>query len=111
MAHASGFIAIAKAKSSASKTRGPLSSKSWRHSNLSAREVSKTFTTKMIEELAKVEKISDIQKKLLDTSSLLVAYPDASEDKSKEWLTTINCCRLELRRRFLTKRNRVREPL
>lgn len=78
---------------------------------MSAREVSKTFTTKMIEELAKVEKISDIQKKLLDTSSLLVAYPDASEDKSKEWLTTINCCRLELRRRFLTKRNRVREPL
>jgi hypothetical protein len=78
---------------------------------LAAREVSKTFTTKMIEELAKVEKISDIQKKLLDTSSLLVAYPDASEDKSKEWLTTINCCRLELRRRFLTKRNRVREPL
>jgi hypothetical protein len=78
---------------------------------LAAREVSKTFATKMIEELAKVEKISDIQKKLLDTSSLLVAYPDASEDKSKEWLTTINCCRLELRRRFLTKRNRVREPL
>ena len=78
---------------------------------MAAREVSKTFTTKMIEELAKVEKISDIQKKLLDTSSLLVAYPDASEDKSKEWLTTINCCRLELRRRFLTKRNRVREPL
>ena len=78
---------------------------------MSAREVSKTFTTKMIEELAKVEKISDIQKKLLDTSSLLVAYPDASEDKSKEWLTTINCCRLELRRRFLTKRNRVNEPL
>ena len=78
---------------------------------MSAREVSKTFTTKMIEELAKVEKISDIQKKLLDTSSLLVAYPHASEDKSKEWLTTINCCRLELRRRFLTKRNRVREPL
>ena len=78
---------------------------------MSAREVSKTFTTKMIEELAKVEKISDIQKKLLDTSSLLVAYPDASEDKSKEWLTTINCCRLELRRRFLTKRNQVHEPL
>jgi hypothetical protein len=78
---------------------------------LAAREVSKTFTTKMIEELAKVEKISDIQKKLLDTSSLLVAYPDASEEKSKEWLTTINCCRLELRRRFLTKRNLVREPL
>lgn len=78
---------------------------------MAAREVSKTFTTKMIEELAKVEKISDIQKKLLDTSSLLVAYPDASEDKSKEWLTTINCCRLELRRRFLTKRNLVREPL
>ena len=73
--------------------------------------MSKTFTTKMIEELAKVEKISDIQKKLLDTSSLLVAYPDASEEKSKEWLTTINCCRVELRRRFLTKRNLVREPL
>ena len=78
---------------------------------MAAREVSKTFTTKVIEDLAKVEKISDIQKKLLDTSSLLVAYPDASEDKSKEWMTTINCCRLELRRRFLTKRNLVREPL
>ena len=78
---------------------------------MAAREVSKTFTTKMIEELAKIEKISDIQQKLLDTSSLLVAYPDASEDKSKEWMTTINCCRLELRRRFLTKRSRVREPL
>ena len=78
---------------------------------MAVREVSKTFTTKVIEDLAKVEKISDIQKKLLDTSSLLVAYPDASEDKSKEWMTTINCCRLELRRRFLTKRNLVREPL
>lgn len=78
---------------------------------MAAREVSKTFTTKVIEELAKIEKISDIQKKLLDTSSLLVAYPDASEDKSKEWMTTINCCRLELRRRFLSKRSRVREPL
>ena len=78
---------------------------------MAAREVSKTFTTKVIEELAKIEKISDIQKKLLDTSSLLVAYPDASEDKSKEWMTTINCCRLELRRRFLSKRSRVHEPL
>ena len=78
---------------------------------MAAREVSKTFTTKVIEELAKIEKISEIQKKLLDTSSLLVAYPDASEDKSKEWMTTINCCRLELRRRFLSKRSRVREPL
>ena len=77
---------------------------------MAAREVSKTFTTKVIEELAKIEKISEIQKKLLDTSSLLVAYPDASEDKSKEWMTTINCCRLELRRRFLSKRSRVREP-
>jgi len=73
--------------------------------------VSKTFTTKVLEELAKEEKISDIQKKLLDTSSLLVAYPDASEEKSKEWMTTINCCRLELRRRFLSKRSRVRAPL
>ena len=74
-------------------------------------EVGKTFTTKVLEELAKEEKISDIQKKLLDTSSLLVAYPDASEEKSKEWMTTINCCRLELRRRFLSKRSRVRAPL
>ena len=73
--------------------------------------VSKTFTTKVLEELAKEKKISDIQKKLLDTSSLLVAYPDASEEKSKEWMTTINCCRLELRRRFLSKRSRVRAPL
>ena len=78
---------------------------------MTASEVGKTFTTKVIEELAKVEKISDIQQKLLDTSSLLVAYPDASEEKSKEWMTTINCCRLELRRRFLSKRSRVRAPL
>jgi len=78
---------------------------------LAAGEVGKTFTTKVLEELAKEEKISDIQKKLLDTSSLLVAYPDASEEKSKEWMTTINCCRLELRRRFLSKRSRVRAPL
>lgn len=74
-------------------------------------EVGKTFTTKVLEQLAKEKKISDIQKKLLDTSSLLVAYPDASEEKSKEWMTTINCCRLELRRRFLSKRSRVRAPL
>lgn len=74
-------------------------------------EVGKTFTTKVLEQLAKEKKISDIQKKLLDTSSLLVAYPDASEEKSKEWMTTINCCRLELRRRFLSKQNRVRAPL
>ncbi len=78
---------------------------------MAAGEVGKTFTTKVLEELAKEEKISDIQKKLLDTSSLLVAYPDASEEKSKEWMTTINCCRLELRRRFLSKRSRVRAPL
>lgn len=78
---------------------------------MAAGEVGKTFTTKVLEQLAKEEKISDIQKKLLDTSSLLVAYPDASEEKSKEWMTTINCCRLELRRRFLSKRSRVRAPL
>jgi len=78
---------------------------------LAVGEVGKTFTTKVLEQLAKEEKISDIQKKLLDTSSLLVAYPDASEEKSKEWMTTINCCRLELRRRFLSKRSRVRAPL
>jgi len=78
---------------------------------LATGEVGKTFTTKVLEQLAKEKKISDIQKKLLDTSSLLVAYPDASEEKSKEWMTTINCCRLELRRRFLSKQNRVRAPL
>jgi len=78
---------------------------------LATGEVGKTFTTKVLEQLAKEKKISDIQKKLLDTSSLLVAYPDASEEKSKEWMTTINCCRLELRRRFLSKRSRVRAPL
>ena len=71
----------------------------------------KTFTTRLLEELAKKEKISDIQRKLLDTSTLLIAYPDASEEKSKEWMTTINCCRLELRARFLSKQNRVRAPL
>ena len=60
-----------------------------------------------MEKLAKEEKISDIQQKLLDSSALLVAYPDASEEKSKEWMTIIDCCRIELRRRFLSKRSRV----
>ena len=66
--------------------------------------VSKSFTHSLFEELTKADKISDIQKRLQDTATLLVAYPDATSDRSEEWVATINCCRVELRRRFQNKK-------
>ena len=32
-------------------------------------------------------------------AALMVGYPDASEEQSKQWLDTLNICRIELRRR------------
>jgi hypothetical protein len=66
--------------------------------------VNKTFTHQLLEELADTAKISDIQKRLQDSATLLVAYPDASSDQSEEWMNVIDCCRIELRRRFYHKR-------
>lgn len=66
--------------------------------------VSETFTHKILQELADTVKISDIQKRLQDSATLLVAYPDASSNQSEEWMKIIDCCRIELRRRFLHKR-------
>jgi|TARA_R100001460_G_scaffold687_5_gene3120 hypothetical protein len=65
--------------------------------------VSKAFKHDLVGELAQVEKISDIQKRLQDTATLLVAYPDANSDLSEQWIEIINCCRIELRRRFQSK--------
>ena len=46
-----------------------------------------------------IEKISEIQELLQNTATLMVAYPDATEDQSQQWLDTLNVCRIELRRR------------
>ncbi len=66
--------------------------------------VNKLLPTSCFEELADTAKISDIQKRLQDSATLLVAYPDASSDQSEEWMNVIDCCRIELRRRFYHKR-------
>jgi|TARA_E500000318_G_scaffold72862_1_gene67457 hypothetical protein len=46
-----------------------------------------------------IEKISEIQELLQNTATLMVAYPDATEGQSQQWLDTLNVCRIELRRR------------
>ena len=66
--------------------------------------LNRTFTHELLQELADTAKISDIQKRLQDTATLLIAYPDASSDQSEKWLNVIDCCRIELRRRFHHKR-------
>jgi hypothetical protein len=37
---------------------------------------------------------------LMNYATLMVAYPDAGEDQSSQWLEALNACRVELRRRF-----------
>ena len=59
-----------------------------------------TFTTKKIGEVANMKKVSEIQEMLMNNATLLVAYPDASKDKSDQWLKTVDICRIELRRRY-----------
>ena len=51
------------------------------------------------ERVIKIEKISEIQEMLHNMATLMVGYPDASEEQSKRWLDTLNICRIELRRR------------
>jgi len=41
-----------------------------------------------------------VQELLMNYATLMVAYPDAGEDQSNQWLEALNACRVELRRRF-----------
>jgi len=59
------------------------------------------------ERVIKIEKISEIQEMLQNMATLMIAYPDANEDQSIEWLTVLNACRLELRRRHRSRQVRL----
>ena len=61
--------------------------------------MSQQFIHDLREKVIKIEKISEIQEMLQNMATLMVGYPDASEDQSKQWLDTLNVCRIELRRR------------
>ena len=61
--------------------------------------MSQQFIHEMREKVIKMEKISEIQETLQNMATLMVGYPDASEEQSKQWLDTLNICRIELRRR------------
>jgi len=68
--------------------------------------VSQQFIHDLREKVIKIEKISEIQEMLQNMATLMVGYPDASEDQSRQWLDTLNVCRIELRRRHQS--NQVR---
>ena len=61
--------------------------------------MSEKFIHDMREKVIKMEKISEIQETLQNMATLMVGYPEASEEQSKRWLDTLNICRIELRRR------------
>ena len=61
--------------------------------------MSQQFIHDMREKVIAMEKISEIQEMLHNMATLMVGYPDASEEQSKRWLETLNICRIELRRR------------
>ena len=61
--------------------------------------MSEKFIHDVREAVIKMEKISQIQETLQNMATLMVGYPDASEQQSKRWLDTLNACRIELRRR------------
>ena len=61
--------------------------------------MSQQFIHDMREKVIAMEKISEIQEMLQNMATLMVGYPDASEEQSKQWLDTLNICRIELRRR------------
>jgi len=61
--------------------------------------MSEKFIHDVREKVIKMEKISEIQETLQNMATLMVGYPDASEEQSKRWLDTLNICRIELRRR------------
>ena len=56
--------------------------------------------SKLNSELEAKDKISEVQEALMNYATLMVAYPDAKEDQSSQWLEALNACRVELRRRF-----------
>ena len=61
--------------------------------------MSQQFIHDMREKVIAMEKISEIQEMLQNMATLMVGYPDESEEQSKRWLDTLNICRIELRRR------------
>ena len=61
--------------------------------------MSQQFIHDMRERVIAMEKISENQETLHNMATLMVGYPDASEEQSKQWLDTLNICRIELRRR------------
>ena len=61
--------------------------------------MSEQFIHDMREKVIAMDKSSEIQEMLHNMASLMVGYPDASEEQSKQWLDTLNICRIELRRR------------
>ena len=68
--------------------------------------MSQQFNHDLRERVIRIEKISEIQELLQNTATLMVAYPDATEGQSQQWLDTLNVCRIELRRRH--QANQVR---
>ncbi len=59
-----------------------------------------SFLSELKADLESKEKISEVQELLMNYATLMVAYPDAKEDQSSQWLEALNACRVELRRRF-----------
>ena len=59
-----------------------------------------SFLCELKTELEGKKKISEVQEMLMNYETLMVAYPDAGEDQSSQWLEALNACRVELRRRF-----------
>ena len=59
-----------------------------------------SFLCELKTELEGKKKISEVQEMLMNYETLMVAYPDAGEDQSNQWLEALNACRVELRRRF-----------
>jgi len=69
--------------------------------------MSEKFIHDVREKVIKMEKISEIQEMLHNMAALMVGYPDASEEQSKQWLDTLNACRIELRRRHQASQVRL----
>lgn len=57
------------------------------------------FKTDTIRRLANTP-VDELRKVLMEHATLLVAYPDISEEKSGQSITTICLCHRELRRRL-----------
>ena len=69
--------------------------------------MSEKFVHDLRDKVIAIKKISEIQELLQNTATLMVAYPDATEDQSRQWLDTLNVCRIELRRRHQASQVRL----